>query len=56
MEREQPDQWQATYNAALVLAESHRYAEAKTRLAKLEQVQPGNPDIAKLRDALAAAK
>lgn len=56
VESEQPAQWQATYNAALVLAETHRYDQARTRLAKLEQMQPGNPDIAKLRDALAAAK
>ena len=56
VEREQPEQWQATYNAALVLAELHRYDEARTRMAKLEQAQPGNPDIANLRGALAAAK
>ncbi len=56
VEGEQPSQWQATYNAALVLAETHRYDQARTRLAKLDQMQPGNPDIAKLRDAINAAK
>jgi tetratricopeptide (TPR) repeat protein len=56
VEREQPAQWQATYNAALILAETHRYDLARARVATLEQMQPDNPDIAKLRAALDAAK
>lgn len=56
VELEQPEQWQATYNAALVLAETRHFDEAKARVAKLEQMQPGNPDVTKLRDSLASAK
>jgi cytochrome c-type biogenesis protein CcmH/NrfG len=53
---EQPDQWQAIYNLAVVDGELKRYDEARAELVKLKQLRPGDPEVAKLETALAAVK
>lgn len=53
---EQPDQWQAVYNLAIVDGEMKDYADARVQLAKLKQLRPGDPEVAKLEEALAAIK
>jgi tetratricopeptide (TPR) repeat protein len=52
--RKAPDHWQAIFNEALVLGEMRRFDEAGAVLAKLERMRPGDPDVARLRQALAA--
>ncbi len=51
-----PDQWQALFNEVIVLAETRRMAEAKTELAKLQQLRPGDPDVQKLADSIKNAR
>ncbi len=51
--RTNPDQWQALFNEVIVLAETKHMAEAKTELAKLQQLRPGDPDVQKLADSIA---
>ena len=53
---EQPDQWQAIYNLAIVDGEMKDYADARVQLAKLKQMRPADPEVAKLEQALAAVK
>lgn len=53
---EQPDQWQAVYNLAIVDGEMKDYTDARAQLAKLKQMRPGDPEVAKLEQALAAVK
>jgi Flp pilus assembly protein TadD len=53
---EQPDQWQAIYNLAIVDGEMKDYAGARVQLAKLKQLRPGDPEVVKLEQALAAVK
>jgi len=49
-----PGHWQALYNEVVVLAfDLKKLDQAGTVLAKLEQMQPGNPDVKKLADAVA---
>lgn len=49
-----PDHWQALYNEVVVLAfDLKKLDQAGTVLAKLEQMQPGNPDVKRLADAVA---
>ena len=49
-----PKHWQSYYNEVVVLAfDLKKTAEAKQILAELQQMQPGNPDVAKLADAVA---
>src|SRR5260370_36569524 len=43
-----PDQWQPIFNEALVLIDLHRMDEARTLAAKLQQMKPGDPEVAKL--------
>jgi Flp pilus assembly protein TadD len=44
-----PDHWQAYYNEIVVLAfDLKKFDQATEILAKLQQMQPGNPDVAKL--------
>jgi Flp pilus assembly protein TadD len=50
---EQPDQWQAIYNLAIVDGEMKDYADARTQLAKLKQMRPTDPAVLKLEEALA---
>ncbi|MFL6262827.1 MAG: tetratricopeptide repeat protein [Thermoanaerobaculia bacterium] len=48
-----PDHWQALYNEVVVLAfDLKKHDEADQVLAKLQKMQPGNPDVAKLADAV----
>lgn len=51
-----PDQWQPLYNEAIVLAELHRFSEAKTIVARLRQMRPDDADVARLEQAIASAK
>ncbi|HEX7190438.1 MAG TPA: tetratricopeptide repeat protein [Thermoanaerobaculia bacterium] len=53
---EQPDQWQAIYNLAIVDGEMRDYADARVQLAKLKQMRPADPEVVKLEQALAAVK
>ena len=53
---EQPDQWQAIYNLAIVDGEMRDYAGARTQLAKLKQMRPNDPEVVKLEQALAKVK
>jgi Flp pilus assembly protein TadD len=53
---EQPDQWQAIYNLAIVDGEMKDYTDARAQLAKLRQMRPGDPQVTKLEQALAAVK
>ena len=49
-----PDHWQAYYNQVVVLAfDLKKLDEAGQVLAKLQQMQPGNPDVEKLAGAVA---
>ena len=49
-----PKHWQSYYNEVVVLAfDLKKTAEAKAALAQLEQMQPANPDVKKLADAVA---
>jgi tetratricopeptide (TPR) repeat protein len=48
-----PDHWQAYYNEVVVLAfDLKKHDEADQVLAQLQKMQPGNPDVAKLADAV----
>jgi len=53
---ERPDQWQAIYNLAIVDGEMKDYTAARSELAKLKQMRPDDPQVAKLEQALAAVK
>jgi cytochrome c-type biogenesis protein CcmH/NrfG len=49
-----PDHWQSYYNEVVVLAfDLKKPDEAHQVLAQLQKMQPGNPDVAKLADAVA---
>ena len=48
-----PDHWQAYYNEVVVLAfDLKKLDQANQILARLQQMQPGNPDVAKLSAAV----
>ena len=49
---EAPQEWQADYNAAIVLADLRRFDEARALTAKLKQAHPNEPEVQKLDDAL----
>jgi tetratricopeptide (TPR) repeat protein len=52
--KQDPNHWQSYYNEVVVLAfDLKKTAEAKEVLAKLQQMQPANPDVKKLADAVA---
>jgi Flp pilus assembly protein TadD len=53
---QQPDEWQAIYNLAIVDGEMKDYADARVQLTKLKQMRPGDPQVTKLEQALAAVK
>jgi tetratricopeptide (TPR) repeat protein len=53
VQREDPTQWQALYNETILLAENRRFDEAQTSLAKLKKLQPDQPEVQKLEQALA---
>jgi len=49
-----PDHWKSYFNEVVVLAfDLKKVDEAKVPLAKLQQMQPGNPDVVRLADAVA---
>jgi predicted Zn-dependent protease len=49
-----PDHWKSYFNEVVVLAfDLKKVEEAKVPLAKLQQMQPGNPDVVRLADAVA---
>jgi tetratricopeptide (TPR) repeat protein len=49
-----PDHWQSYYNEVVVLAfDLKKFDEANQVLAKLKGLQPANPDVAKLAEAVA---
>jgi predicted Zn-dependent protease len=50
---DQPDQWQALFNEAIVLGEMKRFDEARAIATKLKQLRPNDPQIDKLTTALA---
>jgi len=48
-----PGHWQSYYNEVVVLAfDLKRYDEAGPLLEQLQRMQPGNPEVAKLADAV----
>lgn len=48
-----PEHWQAYYNEVVVLAfDLKRFEDADRVLGELQRLQPGNPDVAKLVDAV----
>jgi Flp pilus assembly protein TadD len=48
-----PEHWQAYYNEVVVLAfDLKRFDDADRVLAELQKLQPGNPDVVKLADAV----
>jgi TolA-binding protein len=52
-EKISPDHWQAYYNEVVVLAfDLKKLDQAHQILARLQQMQPGNPDVAKLSAAV----
>jgi tetratricopeptide (TPR) repeat protein len=53
--REQPGQWQALFNEAVVLFELHRIDEARALGAKLKQMRPTDPEVLRLNETLAKA-
>lgn len=49
-----PDHWKSYFNEVVVLAfDLKKPDEAKEPLAKLQQMQPSNPDVVRLADAVA---
>jgi tetratricopeptide (TPR) repeat protein len=54
--REQPEQWQALFNEAIVLVELHRLDEARALGAKLKQLRPTDPEVQRLNESLVQAK
>lgn len=47
-----PGQWQPLFNEAIVLVDLHRIDEAKVLAAKLQQMKPGDPEVAKLVESV----
>ncbi len=48
-----PDHWQSLYNEVVVLMDLKKTDEAGQVMAQLQKMQPGNPDVAKLAEAVA---
>lgn len=51
-----PEQWQALFNEVIILAETRHIDEAKAELVKLQKLRPGDADVEKLANELAAAR
>jgi tetratricopeptide (TPR) repeat protein len=49
----QPADWQAAFNEAALLAEMKRFDEARPLVARLERERPGDPEVGKLKAAVA---
>jgi len=50
---ESPDSWQAIYNLIIIDGQMKKFDEARSELAKLKQLRPNDPEVAKLEQALA---
>ena len=50
---EQPGQWQAVYNLAIIYAETKRIDQARAEIAKLKQMNADPAQVAKLEEAVA---
>ena len=48
----QPNDWQATFNEAAILAEMKRFDEARPLVARLERERPGDAEVAKLKSVV----
>ena len=48
----QPNDWQAAFNEAAILAEMKRFDEARPLVERLERERPGDAEIAKLKEAV----
>ena len=48
-----PDHWQSLYNEVVVLMDLKKNDEAGQVMAQLQKMQPSNPDVAKLAEAVA---
>lgn len=52
-----PDHWQSRYNEVVVLAfDLQRFDDAERVLSELRRLQPDNPDVERLADAVAERK
>jgi Flp pilus assembly protein TadD len=52
-----PTHWQSYYNEVVVLAfDLKRFDEADQSLSKLQELQPGNPNVARLAEAVAKSR
>lgn len=51
-----PQSWQALYNLIIIDGQMKRFDDARTNLAKLKQLHPNDPEVAKLEEALAKEK
>ena len=52
-----PQHWQSSYNEVVVLAfDLKRFDEADQSLSKLQELQPGNPNVARLAEAVARSR
>ena len=47
-----PDEWQPLFNAAIVLGEMRRFAEARAIVARLNAMRPNDPEVQRLEAAL----
>jgi tetratricopeptide (TPR) repeat protein len=54
--RDQPQQWQALFNQAIVLADMKRFDEARAVSTRLKQLRPQDAEVQKLDAALALAR
>lgn len=53
VQQQNPNHWQAYYNEVVVLAfDLKRFADAEAVLARLRELQPGNPDVERLAAAV----
>ncbi len=51
--KEQPDQWEAVYNLAIVYAESKRFDQARSELTHLKQMNADPTQVSRLEAAIA---
>jgi cytochrome c-type biogenesis protein CcmH/NrfG len=54
--RDDPQQWQALYNLAIVRAEARRFDEARAAVARLRAMRPADADVEQLERAIAAMR
>jgi len=51
-----PQSWQALYNLIIIDGQMKRFDDARANLAKLKQLHPNDPEVAKLEEALGREK